>query len=161
VSKSSAVILVRERDPHAQETEEVLALDETCLAGCVGLGGDFVGGAGDATAQPQDFARLRSLQNQGPAITGSGRELHFALAKHVDSSGCLAFHKQESAFGEHRADFQLLELLQHGIGKGAEKALVAELTHQATLCDGKTVGVGHCAIMGFSMGKSTRRSGER
>jgi len=138
-----------------QETEKVLPPDKTRLARSVRLGREIVGHAGDTTAQPQDFARLRNLQNQGPAITGSGRELHFALAKHVDSSGCLPFHKQHSAFGEHRADFQFLELLQDRSREGTEEAFVAKLAHHATVYDCKTVGAGHCAIMDFCMGKST------
>jgi hypothetical protein len=40
--------------------------------------------------------------------------------------------------------------------KGTEEAFVAKLTHHATVLDCETVGAGHCAIMDFCMGKSTR-----
>ena len=67
----------------------------------------------------------------------------------MDSLGCLAFDKQQTAFGEQRAGFQPFEFLQERSRKGTKEAFAAKLVHHATVFDCETVGAWHCAIMDF------------
>src|SRR3954451_17348035 len=76
-----------------EKTQEVFALDEVNLAGLDRFGRKFVIDARDAGVKSEDLAGFGDLKDERFAFCGVDRELHAALAKHVDSAGRLAFHK--------------------------------------------------------------------
>src|SRR5208283_1006849 len=122
-----------------EEAQEVVALDEIDLAGIDGFRGQLVGLAGNGGAETEDFAGLSDFEDEGLTVAGADRELYAALAKDENAAGCLAFDKQDGAFGISGGVLDALKGLQRGRRQIAEEALGAHLASKAAFDNVQTV----------------------
>src|SRR4029077_16059103 len=106
-----------------EEAQEILALDEVDLARVDGLGGQFIGLAGNRSAETQNFAGFGNFQDQGLAVGRTNRELHPPFAEDKYAARGLSFDKQHRSFGISSGVLDGFERLQCGGRQVAENAI--------------------------------------
>src|SRR5215472_3930202 len=122
-----------------QELQKIVALDEVNLARLTGFCSDFVRSTRDRCMHPQDFARLRNLQDQGLPFRRSGGKFYTTLTQHVYAAGRLPLHKEYCSRRIRRCVLDSVKHFENTLGKGAEKAVTAQLTDYAIVHQFKSV----------------------
>jgi hypothetical protein len=81
----------------AEKVDQVGSRDGLNLGGLGGDGGDLVLRTGKCGSQTEDVPGTGDLENEAFALTGSGDELNFAMAKHKDVVDRSGFGEEFSA----------------------------------------------------------------